>query len=106
MPGNNGRRSTPLPPAWDAIRAAVLARDPFCRWGSLPSDMATPGLCAERSVEADHTGAPDDHSLTSLRGLCRRHHATRTGRQGAEARAAVMPTRRRPTERHPGYKPA
>ena len=97
-------RTVPLPRNWGQIRLFVLQRDPQCRWGSLPEDMANPGLCLNRSTDADHTGDPNDHRPESLRGLCTNHHATRTGRQGAAGKAAVMRTRKRPKERHPGYK--
>jgi 5-methylcytosine-specific restriction enzyme A len=93
-----------LPPNWGVIRAAVIARDPVCRWGSLDSDMAEPGRCPDRSTDADHIGDPNDHSLEVLRGLCQRHHQVRTGRQGAAGRVAVQRTRKRPQEPHPGFK--
>jgi hypothetical protein len=99
-----GRRTTPLPKNWGLIRAAVLGRDPVCQWGSLREDMADPGRCPNRSTDADHTGDPNDHRLEALRGLCTNHHATRTGRQGAAGKAAVMRTRKRPKEQHPGYR--
>src|SRR6516165_10884777 len=89
-----GRRREPLPPNWGQIRAAVLARDPICKWGSLASDMAEPGPCQKRSTDADHIGDINDHRLEALRGLCTNHHATRTGRQGAAGRLAIMPTRK------------
>ena len=101
-----GRRSSPLPPNWGQIRAVVLQRDPICRWGSIESDMANPGLCPNRSTDADHIGNPNDHRPEALRGLCTNHHATRTGRQGSAGKAAVMRTRKRPKEQHPGYKPS
>jgi hypothetical protein len=95
-----------LPPNWPQIRAAVIAHDPVCRWGSLDEDMAEPGRCPNRSTDADHIGDVNDHRLEALRGLCRRHHATRTGRQGSAGKAAVMRTRKRPQEPHPGYRKA
>lgn len=104
MSSRSSRRIYPLPSNWGVIRASVLARDPICRWGSLPEDMAEPGRCPNRSTDADHIGDQNDHSLVALRGLCTNHHATRTGRQGAAGKAAVMRTRKRPKEQHPGYK--
>jgi hypothetical protein len=103
-PSTGSRRTVPLPRGWEAIRATVLARDPVCRWGTLPEDMAEPGMCQARSTDADHTGDPSDHRLEMLRGLCPRHHAIRTGRQGAAAWNASRPTRRRPPEQHPAYR--
>jgi hypothetical protein len=97
-------RTVPLPPNWGAIRAFVITRDPQCTWGSIREDMAEPGRCLNRSTDADHTGDPNDHSPEALRGLCTNHHATRTGRQGAAGKAAVMRTRKRPRDKHPGFK--
>ena len=101
---SSSRRTFRLPPNWGQIRAFVLQRDPICRWGSIEEDMANPGLCPNRSTDADHIGDPNDHSPGALRGLCTNHHATRTGRQGAAGKAAVMRTRKRPKEQHPGFK--
>ena len=95
-----------MPPNWPQIRAAVIARDPICRWGSLDEDMAEPGRCPNRSTDADHIGDPNNHDPGMLRGLCTNHHATRTGRQGAAGRIAVQRTRKRPQEPHPGFKKA
>ena len=103
MTGNSWR-TAPLPPNWGQIRAFVLQRDPQCRWGSLPEDMANPGLCPNRSTDADHIGDPSNHNPDALRGLCMNHHATRTGRQGASGKAATMRTRKRPKEQHPGFR--
>ena len=97
-------RTVPLPPNWGQIRAAVIARDPVCRWGSLEDDKAEPDRCPNRSTDADHIGEPWDHRLEALRGLCWNHHATRTGRQGAAGTARVARSRKRPKEPHPGYR--
>jgi len=104
MPTPWGPRTRPLPANWPDIRRAVLQRDPVCQWGSLPDDMAEPGLCREPSVECDHTGASDDHRLEMLRGLCHHHHSIRSARQGAAAKNALASQRKRPKEPHPGYK--
>jgi hypothetical protein len=97
-------RTGPLPSNWDSIRPFILGRDPICRWGSLPSDMAEPNGCQELSTEVDHIGASWDHRLIALRGICQHHHAIRTGRQGAAGKTAVMLTRKRPPDPHPGYR--
>ncbi len=101
---DTSRRTVPLPEGWAAIRLVVLARDPICRWGSIPEDLSEPGRCPNRSTDADHVGDPNDHRLEALRGLCTNHHATRTGRQGAAGKVQVMQTRRRPPDPHPGYR--
>jgi hypothetical protein len=99
-------RRTDLPPDWDMyIRPAILQRDPFCLWGSIPDDRAgSDYVCGERSAEVDHIGDHDNHEPYNLRGLCAPHHATRTGRQGAAARLALAPQRNRPAQQHPGFK--
>lgn len=99
------RRTVPLPPNWGVIRGYVLRRDPFCRWGLLPEDGLPSGYqCTMRSVEVDHMGSPDDHRHEMLRGLCAPHHATRTGRQGAAVRNAMPSLRKRPKDKHPGFR--
>ena len=90
---NRSRRTSPLPPNWRSIRAAILKRDPTCRLRT-HCDGAP-------STEVDHIGHPDDHTPGSLRGVCRRCHASRTGKQAASARSTKY-DRRRPVERHPG----
>jgi 5-methylcytosine-specific restriction enzyme A len=97
-------RTSPLPADWESLRIFVLGRDPICRWGMLSSDMAEPNSCQELSKEVDHIGEPWDHRPIALRGLCQRHHATRTGRQGAAGKTAIMLTRRRPKDPHPGFR--
>src|SRR6516225_655394 len=97
-----GRRSSPLPPNWGAIRLHILTRDWYCQWGSQSEDRAEPSQCMERAVEVDHIGPPDEHRLMFLRGLCKYHHSVRTGRQGAAGKLRVMFTRKRPKDPHPG----
>jgi hypothetical protein len=101
----NAPRTVPLPQGWGVIRLFVLRRDVSCQWGSLPEDMADPGLCGEPSAECDHVGASDDHRMEMLRGLCAHHHAIRSARQGAAVRNSMAARRKRPKERHPGFKP-
>lgn len=63
-------RSTPLPRGWHSLRRQVLSRDPICR------------IChIAKSTEVDHTGAPDDHRLTLLQGLCTPCHRVKTASQ-------------------------
>ena len=98
------RRTVSLPRGWDGIRAGILARDPRCRYGAIPEDMYELGRCQEPSTEVDHIGDPDDHRPHMLRRICTRHHAMRTGRQGASVRNSTRPARKRPPEPHPGYR--
>ena len=104
-PGRSGRET--LPSDWDRRVANTLAKEPYCQWGSIPDDKAPYGLCQRRSQEVDHYGDRDDHS--KLRGLCTRHHAIRSGRQGAmglararKARDARVAAKRAERDRHPG----
>lgn len=92
-------RRTPLPPGWGRLRHLCLMRDPICQWGMLPGET---GPCGQLSTQADHIGPPDDHRLELLRGLCKSHHDTRTGRQGQVVTAALASQRKRPEEPHPG----
>jgi hypothetical protein len=103
----NSWRTAPLPRNWPNIRGKVLKRDPYCQWGLLPDDGAPYLSCAERSIQVDHMGGPDDHRPEMLRGICVVHHQERTARQGVVARARlreIRGTRRRPKTKHPAYK--
>lgn len=96
-------RSEPLPPGWGAIRYAVLARDPVCRWGvcGLPDEE---GPCNSDSTDADHIGPPWDHDLSMLRGICHPHHVARSAAQARAMKAWRRSLKTRPPEKHPGYK--
>lgn len=63
---------------WRQIRAVILARDPICR------------ICHRApSVQCDHIiarSAGGDDSAGNLRGVCKRCHDSRTGRQGRLSR--------------------
>jgi hypothetical protein len=94
-------RSVPLPPGWPGIRAAVLMRDPVCRWGMLPEEA---GRCSSAATEADHIGDPSDHRLTMLRGICGPHHIVRSTGQARAVLAERRTLARRPEQPHPGYR--
>lgn len=107
-------RRTPLPPGWGRIRLDVLKRDPICMWGVMPEDIPDgwpdePGQmpqCADDSTEVDHMGAPNDHRMVMLRGLCHFHHAKRSHSQAvaASARIRAERSRIRPVEPHPAFR--
>jgi 5-methylcytosine-specific restriction protein A len=99
--GWKGQRRNGYGSAWAKIRRAVLVEEPACR------------VCGAPSTDVDHIvprslGGTDDRS--NLRGLCRRCHQTKTGKEGAHAAAAARkplppsqslqtPARHRPVER-------
>jgi hypothetical protein len=93
-------RTTPLPSGWGRLRVQVLARDPVCRWGMLPGET---GPCHQDATDADHMGAPDDHRLEMMRGLCHPHHKKRSDEQGRAAKEALRSLRFLPKEPHPGF---
>ena len=69
---------------WKAVRAYVLARDPWCTWGALPKDQRPAGsACGRPSTTAAHIvpraqGGSDEPE--NLRGLCSSHHSQETSR--------------------------
>jgi len=104
------RRTSPLPPHWQRIRAMVLLRDRHrCRWGELPGEELDGGPCAERATEADHAGPSWDHDPERLRALCAAHHARRTALQANAARwnryrDNPPAPRKRPGKKHPALR--
>ncbi|MFE6282447.1 HNH endonuclease [Streptomyces sp. NPDC057877] len=89
-------RTVPRPTGWKRIRAGILERDGgVCTW------IDDGERCTEPGTDVDHIGDPDDHSPANLRLLCGYHHRRRTALQARAARGP-LPTRRRPTEAHPG----
>ena len=78
-------------PAWLALRAAVLERDPECTWGSQATDHAPAAYyCGEPSTTAAHLvprkrGGSD--APENLRGLCTPHHSVETSRRESWNRA-------------------
>lgn len=97
--GSSAWRTVPRPTDWAARVAACKARDQSCRW-IISADGTVCG--STENLECDHVGDPNDHDLSNLRMLCRPHHRSRTGRQGAEAKHANQAKRQRPPKLHPG----
>jgi hypothetical protein len=87
-PWSDSRRKM-LPGNWSSsIVPAILTRDPICQL-AYPGTWHTrsgPAQCTVRSTEVDHIGAPDDHRLEMLRGVCAACHRRRTHEQSAAAR--------------------
>jgi 5-methylcytosine-specific restriction endonuclease McrA len=96
--GSTSRRSTPLPQGWAKIRRACLTRDGWQCTQPLPNGQRCP---ITTGLEADHLGDPADHTLENLATKCKDHHASKTGRQAAQARWSTHRAAKR-TPRHPG----
>ena len=91
---SKGRRRSALPRKWQQIRVSVLHRDRYL------CQLQYPG-CTRAATEVDHIGAHDDHATANLQAVCRRCHASKTGREANAARAP-QPKRVRAAEPHPG----
>jgi 5-methylcytosine-specific restriction protein A len=75
-PWANSNRLSRLPKDWKTIRTQVLERDNH-----------TCTKCGNRATDVDHVLRGDNHEPTNLTSLCRRCHASKSGREGAAARA-------------------
>lgn len=83
-----------LPPNWNQLRAEVRTRS-----GGRCEEVGDDGRrCNEPGRDCDHIVRGDLHDLSNLQWLCPKHHASKSGREGAAAR----PRERRPPEKHPG----
>jgi 5-methylcytosine-specific restriction protein A len=75
----------PLPPDWPQIQAAVLARDSHrCRING--------PRCITHATQVDHVvnrAAGGNHSPANLVAACLPCHATKSGREGNQARQAA-----------------
>lgn len=78
----SNRRAT-LPPHWERIRRAVFKRDRYKCVDCAHHDRTG------RTLECDHIGDRDDHSLPNLATRCAPCHAERTKRQAADGRRAA-----------------
>jgi 5-methylcytosine-specific restriction enzyme A len=68
--------------AWQRVRVQALERDGYVCQLRYPN-------CLGRASQVDHIVQPEaggTNALTNLRAVCRKCHATRTGRQGAFAK--------------------
>ena len=88
-------RRASLPSDWQAIRRAVLDRDPACQLAYAGTWHTSRGAttCAGTSVEVDHIGDRNDHQLANLRGVCSPCHGRRTAQQSAAGQLAGPATR-------------
>ena len=94
-----GRRVTPLPRGWSALRRMILDRDgQQCTWTDDGVRCTQPATDVDHVIPAHKGGTDEPHNL---RALCRWHHNRKTGREANAARVKIAP-RRRPGESHPG----
>lgn len=73
-------RRAALPPGWGRIREQVL-RDAGYRCQRVEDGSR----CPEPATDVDHVRLRDERELQAL---CAGHHASKSGREGAEARIA------------------
>jgi 5-methylcytosine-specific restriction protein A len=101
MVWDSSKRREQLPSNWPNLRRQTLARDSSrCRW-----QYPNGGRCPEEATDVDHIARGNDHSLSNLQSLCRRHHNLKTGREASEQRVQnfnVNNAKFRRVERHPG----
>ena len=98
-------RRSRLPVNWASLRKAVLERDGYQCTELLPSGTRCPAV----ATDVDHDEAmTDDHSADRMHSKCRKHHASKSAREGGQASGAQAKRRAalryRPAERHPGLR--
>ena len=90
---------------WRKIRDAVLRRDPFCQWGSQPTDHGfTLYDCRERSTDVAHLVPRSQRgtdTLSNLRGLCHAHHSAETSQRESWNGTTPLPFCYCNSHRHP-----
>lgn len=101
MTWDHSQRRQELPPNWETIRKAVIARDQVCVW----RDQDTAPTCGRTGHTVDHINPQGPHTLHNLRYLCKYHNDRRTSLQAVQERARRRALRKRPQERHPGLAP-
>ena len=86
--GSNRRAE--LPRDWRKIRNRIFKRDGY------RCTAVVRGLrCRAVPTDVDHVGPKDDHSDENLTSLCDQHHKSKSGAQGARAKAAKLARVRR-----------
>lgn len=102
MPGwvNSDRREH-LPKDWERRRQQRFAIDGY----RCTAEMNDGSRCPEPAEECDHINGRDQHDVhRDLRSLCSWHHAKKSSREGAQARARILrrnAQKFRRTEVHP-----
>lgn len=102
MPGwQNSDRRQFLPSDWEKRRQQRFQIDGF----RCTARLSDGSRCTGPAEECDHIGKRTDHRIEMLRSLCEWHHARKSSREGAIARAKILrenSQRFRRTEAHPG----
>lgn len=103
MPGWKGSdRRSRLPDDWSDRRLRVFDRDGHRCTYRFPNG----GRCPEReNLECDHVAPGDNHDLSNLTTLCKRHHQMKSSREGAaglKAKRKAIEDRFGRKETHPG----
>lgn len=100
MAWESSDRRDRLPADWKQRVAAVWKRDGGrCTW-KLPRSGER---CPRKGADVDHIRNDDNHALSNLRLLCRRHHDLKTQGEAREGRRKKRQPRKRPrVERQPG----
>jgi len=80
VPWKGSRRRQELPDNWPELCKMVAERS-----GGVCELVESATRCVMTAAEVDHRGPAHDHSLLNLQHLCRRHHARKTGAEGARA---------------------
>ena len=97
-------RRSRLPPNWRKLRLRVMRRDQnACQW---VVNLRTGETHDAPATEVDHIVPGDDHSMSNLQALCSKHHAQKSGTEGARAAANGRAIRKAQLEKraevHPG----
>lgn len=93
-------RKSRLPSDWAQRRAAVFKR----AGGQCEAPSRDGKRCWRRATDCDHVVAGDNHELSNLRALCKKHHAAKSSAEGVAARTAKPTSKRPPAEQHPGLR--
>lgn len=98
MAWNTSDRLSRLPPNWSTtIQPSILRRDKYqCKLKYVG--------CLGTATEVDHIERGDNHDPKNLQAACERCHATKSGREGNQAKARLKKLGKRPPERHPGLR--
>ena len=90
-------RRSQLPEDWGVIRLQVLVADNFTCQIKLQG-------CHTIATDVDHIKRGNDHTRANLRSACSFCHDKKSSAEGVSRRADLKSLRKRPAERHPGYR--